>query len=115
MKVPSKPITEKQLASIHIAYRFWAKELNDAGYSINKAIEQGLLTMDIPFTEQNTKQIFGYLAIEHLFPDKFDPAGPKHPKLSTTQEQLLFETLNANFASKFGISIPFPCKEQNDE
>ena len=113
MKLKEKDITSSQMSSIHIAYRQWAELLNEAGYTINKAIDMGLLSVDIPFTEENVKQIFGYLAIKHLYPDKFeDGEKPKHPRLSTTQTQLLFDTLNANFAAKFGISIPFPAKDE---
>ncbi len=104
------------MSSIHIAYREWAELLNEAGYSVNKAIEMGLLSIDIPFTEENVKQIFGYLAIKYLFPEKFDDEGKtKHPRLTTTQTQLLFDTLNANFAAKFGISIAFPEKPDEPE
>lgn len=120
MKVKKNPISDKQMASIHVAYRQWAELLNEAGYSINKMIEQNLLHVDVPFTEENVKQIFGYLAIETLFPEKFpetdDEKKTKHPRLSTTETQLLFETLNANFANKFGVSIPFPeKKDEHDE
>lgn len=115
MRPEIKPITDKQMSSIHVAYRQWADLLNEAGYTLNKAIEEGLLTIDVPFTEENVKQIFGYLALQCLYPEKFeDPKAPKHPKLSTTEIQLLFDTLNANFANKFGVSIDFPHNEDNE-
>ena len=115
MRPEKKDITDKQMSSIHVAYRQWAELLNEAGYTVNKAIEQGLLTVDVPFTEENVKQIFGYLAIGYLYPEKFeDPDKPKHPRLSTTETQLLFDTLNINFANKFGVSIDFPHDESKD-
>ena len=115
MRIKNKPISAKQMASIHIAYRQWAKLLNDAGYTVNKAIEMGLLTMDVPFTEGMVKRLFGYTGIEVLFPDKVkDPKAPKHPELLDNETQLLFDTLNANFASKFGVSIDFPHKEDDE-
>ncbi len=112
MKTEKKDITDKQMSSIHVAYRLWAKALNDAGYSVNKAIEQKLFRLDVPFTENNVKEMFGYAVIEALYPDKFTGSGPKHPRLSTTETQLLFESINAALAQRFGVSIPFPCKEQ---
>ena len=73
-------------------------------------IEQGLLNIDVPFTENNVKEIFGYMAMKILFPDKFKE-GSHHPKLTTIETQLLFDTLNMNFGQKYGVSIPFPTRE----
>jgi len=119
MKLKHPHITDKQMASMHIAYRKWAEALNEAGYTVNSMIKMGLLNMEIPFTEENVKQIFGYLAIKILFPEKFpeteNEKKPKHPRLTTTETQLLFETLNSNFANKFGVSIPFPEKEDDEK
>ena len=116
MKEVKKDITEKQMASMHIAYRQWAELLNDAGYSINSAVKQGLLVIDIPFTEGNVKEIFAYPTIKTLYPEKFeDDSKKKHPRLKTTETNLLFDVMNANFALKFGVSIDFPHEDKDDE
>ena len=115
MKIEKKDITDKQMSSMHIAYRQFAEKLNEAGYTLNTAIERKLLKIDIPFTEGNVKEIFGYAVLKSLFPDKFeDDHKPKHPRLSTTETQLAFEVLNNAMAHKFGVSIPFPAKEDKD-
>ena len=116
MKVEKKDITDKQMASMHVAYRQFAELLNEAGYTLNTAVERKLLKIDIPFTENNVKEIFGYAVLKSLFPDKFeDDSKPKHPRLSTTETQLAFETLNNAMGVKFGVSIDFPHEVKDDE
>ena len=112
MKTKEKDISDKQMASIHIAYREFAKLLNDAGYDIKRAIEEGLIgSIGVPFTEQNVKQIFGYTILRALYPEKFEePDAPKHPRLSTKETQEVFEVLNRAMATKFGVSMDFPHK-----
>ena len=113
MKSKEKPISDKQMASIHIAYREFAKLLNDAGYDVKRACDEGLIgNVPIPFTEQNVKVMFGYNVLEALFPEKFEnPNAPKHPRLNSAETQLAFETLNAAMGKLFGVSMDFPHKE----
>lgn len=104
------------MASIHIYYREVAKQLNDAGFDIQRAIETGAVRIPIGFTEENVKHIFGYAVLESLFPEKFeDPKKPKHPRLTTTETQLVYETLNNALAVRFGISIPWPEKPDEED
>lgn len=114
MKTKENDISEKQMASIHIAYRDFAKLLNEAGYDIKRAIEEGLIgSMGIPFTEQNIKHIFGHTIIKALYPEKFeDPNAPKHPRLTTVETQAVFEVLNNVMGTKFGVSMDFPHREE---
>ena len=114
MKISEKNISDRQMASIHVAYRDFAKLLNEAGYDVKRAIEEGLIgSVGVPFTEQNVKQIFGYTIIQALWPDKFDdPNAPKHPRLTSTETQQVFEVLNQVMANKFGVSMDFPSSEK---
>ena len=117
MKAKKNPITPKQMASIHVAYRLFAEMLNDAGYDLVASVKQGKLgNIPIPFTEENVKQIFGHTLIRHLFPIKFpeDYKGPLHPNLNTVEEGILFEGLNATMIKLYGISMPHPHKEEDD-
>lgn len=115
MKTKEKSISDKQMASIHIAYRQFAELLNDAGWDVKAAVDAGLIgTIPIPFTEQNIKHIFGHTIIRALWPEKFeDPDAPKHPKLTTKETQQVFEVLNQVMATKFAVSMDFPHKEEN--
>ena len=109
MKAESKPISDKQMSSIHIYYREIAEKLNDAGFDIKRAIDMGAIRISIGFTEQNVKEIFGKAVIESLFPEK-----DSHTKLSTTQTQLVYETLNLAIGERFGIHVPFPEKPKDE-
>lgn len=109
MKAPKKPISDKQMSSIHIYYRLIAEKLNDAGFDIQRAIDMKAIRIPIGFTEENVKEIFGRAVIESLFPEK-----DSHTRLSTTQTQLVYETLNLAIAERFGIHVPFPEKPKDD-
>ena len=115
MKAEKNPISDKQMASMHIVYREFAKLLNEAGYDIKRAVMEEKIRIPIPFTEENVKQIFGYAVLESLFPEKFeDPKKPKHPRLTTTETLLAFETLNNAMSVVFGVSMPFPEKPKDE-
>ena len=103
-------ITQKQNSSIHIAFRRYVKLLNDAGYSINKAIELDMVHMEIDWTEPNFKESIGRIMLKAMYPDK-----TSFNQLDTVETQKLFESLNANMARVFGVSIQFPTKENNNE
>ena len=109
MKAASKPISDKQMSSIHIYYREIAEKLNEAGFDIQRAIDMGAIRISVGFTEHNVKEIFGKAVIESLFPDK-----DSHTRLSTTQTQLVYETLNLAIAERFHVSIPFPEKPKDE-
>ena len=109
MKAESKPISEKQMSSMHIYYREIAEQLNEAGFDIQRAIDMVAIRISVGFTEENVKSIFGKAVIESLFPDK-----DSHTRLSTTQTQMVYETLNLAIAERFGISIPFPEKVKDE-
>ena len=113
MKVPSKPISSKQMASIHIAYREFARMLNESGMTLQIAIDLKKINAPIQFTEENVKVLFGYPILQHLFPEKFrDKNKPHHPRLTTTETQMAFENLNGAMIHLFSISMPFPEKPQ---
>ena len=115
MKTKSEPITDKQMSSIHIYYREVARVLNESGFDIQRAIDLGAIRISIGFTEESVKEIFGKAVIQSLFPEKFaDPCKSMHPRLTTVQTQLTYETLNAALAERFGISIGWPEKPKDE-
>jgi hypothetical protein len=100
---PEKPISTKQMSSIHIYYRHVAVKLNNSQYDIQRAIATGAISLSIPFTESNVKEIFGRAVIRSLYPEK-----DSHTRLSTTETQMVYEVLNAAIAERFGFSVPWP-------
>ena len=96
-------ITKKQNSAIHVAFRQWAKELNDAGYDITTAVKQDKIKLPVPFTEQNVKDLFGRVYLHALYPDK-----TSFTELTTVETQLVFDAINAGLAKVFGVSIEFP-------
>ena len=103
-------ITQKQNSSIHIAFRRYVKLLNDAGYSINKAIELDMVHMEIDWTEPNFKESIARKVLNVMYP-KYT----SFKQLDTVESQAFFEVLNINMSRIFGISIQFPTKENNNE
>ena len=96
-----KHITDKQMASLHVAYREYVRQLTEQGYDLKKALAQTVLT--IPLTEENFKHYFVKPTLESLYPES-----SSHNDLYTDQVEPLFDVLNRAMSIRFGISIPFP-------
>ncbi len=91
-------------------YKLWqrqmAENLNDAGYTIKKAIETGRIKLDVPWTEFTFEQIFTAAYMDVMYPD-----AKSISDLSTDQINTLYESVNNGVAQAFAVSLPFPSEE----
>ena len=102
MKEPT--ITEPQLASIHIYYRRLAEALNDSGLSVKVTLSKAPF-IDALWNDDLVKDLLARPLMNVIAP------GKKTMRMNTIQTQELYETLNRFTAENFGISMPFPEKE----
>lgn len=109
MKIPQKRITDDQMASLHIAYREFARELTARGYDLKAALNQ-CPTIEVPITEHNFKEVFVRPVLEVLGIER-----KSHNSLTADQVEMVFDTLNRAMANRFGISIEFPEKKDDDD
>lgn len=99
------PITEKQLASIHVYFRALANEFNDHGLSV-KAVLNKAPFIDANWNEEMVKQLLAKPLMAVIAP------GKRTMRLNTIETQNLYETLNRYSAENFGISMQFPEKDK---
>ena len=106
------PRTGPQNNSLHLSFRQFAEEINDAGYSLTKAIEMGLLHLEMPWTEDNIKRIFRAIML-HRYPDKKwkNPEKPSTTELNTKELSECWEILNKAMGERFSVTLPFPSQE----
>ena len=102
MKEPH--ITEKQLASIHIYYRLLAEAMNDSGLSVKVALSKAPF-IDAQWNEDLVKDLLARPLMKVISPGST-------MRMNTIQTQELYETMNRFTGENFGISMPFPEKEE---
>ena len=97
--------TLNQNAAMHKYFRELAFALNDAGLDMRKTLKPSI---DIPWTEDSVKR--------HLWRPIQQSMMNTHSttKLDTKDVGEVYEVLNRHLAEKFGISVPFPTREQDD-
>ena len=96
--------TLKQNSSIHVYCRELAKALNEAGLDMRKVLKP---EVDIPWTEETAKENLWKPIQEALL--NIDST----KDLTTEQVSKVYDTLNRHLADKFGVSVPFPQKEES--
>lgn len=97
--------TLNQNAAMHKYFRDLAFALNDAGLDMRKTLKPSI---DIPWTEDSVKRHL-WRPIQQAMIDKHSTT-----KLDKKQVGEIYEVLTHHLASKFGIHVPFPSREDND-
>ena len=103
------PTSRRQENALHLSFRQFAQDLNESGYSIKRAIELGLLKMDVEWDEGHIKQVYREI-MKAMYPDKEwkNPDKPSTKELSGKEKAECWEVLNRGMGEKFGVTLPFP-------
>lgn len=96
--------TPQQQKSIEVYCREIAAAMNDAGYDVQTAI-----TLPVALTQEVVKEHIFKVIMRAMYPDKTSTT-----ELSTTECQAVYETMNANLGTKFGVSLPWPSIESQE-
>ena len=101
-----KQRTNTQNNALQVYCRELANALNDAGLDMKKTLKA---EVDIPWTQD--------LVREHLWkPIQEYVIGKRSTtEANTFQYSEVYDVLNRNMAEKFGVSIPFPSRGQEDD
>ena len=94
MKIKIVPIDEE------------ADALNDAGYDMKRTIKQDV---DIPWSQSSAKE-FLWRPIQKIVTGLDSTTKPE-----ASQYSAIYEVLNRHIAQKFGVSIPWPEKDRDNE
>lgn len=98
-----KQRTQTQNAALHLYLRMLSEALNDAGMDMKATLNEGV---DIPWNEAQAKEYL-WKPIQKAITGKNSTKDPKR-----TEYVEIYETLNRLTAEKFGISVPWPCKDE---
>ena len=101
-----KQRTNTQNNALQVYCRELANALNDAGLDMKKTLKA---EVDIPWTQD--------LVREHLWkPIQEYVIGKRSTtEANTFQYSEVYDVLNRNMAEKFGVSVPFPSRGQDDD
>ena len=94
--------TKLQNNSLHLYFSMLARELNDGGFDMRKALKPGV---EIPWTTAAVKK-YMWKPIQKALINK-----TKTSKADRKEYTIVYETLNRHTAEKFGVSIPWPSKD----
>lgn len=99
-----KKRTLTQNSALHLYFRMLADALNDAGLDQRKTLKPNV---EIPWNETAIKELV-WRPIQLAVVSKESSA-----ELTTAEVQEVYEVLNRHLASRFGISLPWPEREDN--
>ena len=94
--------TNPQNAALHVYLDQLAKRLNDAGLDMQQTLSEAL---DIPWNSLLVKELI-WKKVQKAIIDEDSTT-----KANRTDYTLIYETINRHTASTWGISIPWPTKE----
>jgi len=99
----ASPRTDQQNRALHLYFEMVAKELNDAGYSMEQVLDN--FTMELEWTKESVKEILWRTAQRRLL-------GKQSTKELNKQEDITrtYEAVN-RFLAKLGVHVPFPTHE----
>ena len=108
VKIETGMRTHRQNNAMQVYCRLLAEALNDAGYDIKKTFSEGI-SADIPWTQDLVREII-WKGIQK----------PTIGKVSTTlaksnEYDMVYEVVNRFTSTRFGISVPFPSRSNNDD
>ena len=94
--------TNAQNNALAVYCRHLAEALNDAGYDMKRTLKQEI---DIPWTEDKVRQ-FLWKPIQLIVINKESTT-----EANTDEYSKVYDVLNRQIATKFGVSVPFPSRE----
>jgi hypothetical protein len=95
--------SDQQNKSIHVYCEELANKFNEAGLDARKVLKPDV---HIPWNKEMVKRLIWKPVQDAMF-DKYSTT-----KLSRTEVSEVYEVLNRHTAERFGISVPFPTKEE---
>lgn len=95
--------TLKQNSALHVYFNLLAEELNSAGYDIKETLKKDI---EIPWNAITVKELL-WRPIQKAQLKKTSTT-----RLSTTELDLIYDTLNRYLGEKLGIHVPFPSEEE---
>lgn len=101
-----KKRTLRQNRALHKYFSLLAEELNAAGYDFRKTLRQDI---DVPWSGEMVK--------EYLWrPVQLAQLKKESTTDMTTKDiDKVFDTLNRHLGTRFGIHVPFPCEELDQQ
>lgn len=97
-----KQRTQTQNATLHLYLGFLAEALNDAGLDMKKTLKPDI---DIPWTMENAKEYL-WRPVQKALTKNDSTTKP------TTKDYIyIYEVLSRHMVEKFGVNVPWPCKE----
>ena len=90
--------TDQQRKAIEVYCREVAKEMNDAGHSV-----QETFSAPVSLSQENIKQGMFKVVMKALYPDKTSTTD-----LETNEVTNVYENMNRITAERYGISMEFP-------
>jgi len=107
IKKTNRSRTTLQNRSLHLYLRQIAKDFNDAGLDQQMVISKFKDGFSLPVTAEFLKEVFRVI-MGGMFDKK------STTELTTTEIQEVYETFNFGMAEKYGISRPWPHKENKE-
>lgn len=98
-----KQRTVQQNKALHVYFSLIANALNDGGYDMRKVLKP---EVEIPWSPRAVKE---YLWRPVM---KIQLQKASTTQMSTTDIDLVFDTINRHLGEKFGIHEPFPSLEE---
>ena len=108
VKIETGLRTHQQNNALQLYCRLLAEALNDAGYDMKKTLAKSA-SPDIPWTQDLVREII-WKRIQKA------TIGKSSTTLAKTNEyDKVYDVVNRFTATRFGISIPFPSRSNNDD
>lgn len=99
--------TQKQNSALHLWFTLLAKELNEAGYTVQLVLKQ---KMDLDWTGDMVKELLWRPSQKAILKKK------STTELKKTEDMdKVYEHLNRHLGEKFGINVPFPTDKEYQE
>ena len=95
--------TLTQNSALHLYFELLANALNDAGLDMKKVLE--VKTGDVPWNKDTIKEVLWRPLQDAMTGEE------STTKLSTTEVSEVYEVLNRHTASKLGVSVEWPTRE----
>ena len=96
-------ISDHQRGALHLYLERLSEALNEAGYDMKKTLKPGV---EIPWNKDLAKQYL-WKPIMEAMTDHKSTEDMSKPEVSD-----VYEVLNRHIASKFGVSVEWPHKEE---
>lgn len=94
--------TDQQNKALHKYFELLAKELNDAGYSVQLFLKH---TVELDWNKDSVKELIWRPVQEALIKKRSTTALDK-----VTEIDLIYEHINRHIGTNFGIHVPFPTR-----